>query len=308
LSQPRVLEQPQHTIRGYQGHKQKADNRFDRWDPNDPTLADYWDFNVSTTFTPILYSHRDPVSPASIGYVPWSVPNDPLRFQGLPFDDDFGGCGVLLPLIPYDPGDNGSGMAEDQEEYGTLKYLYDQMMDGGSTDEVVQEIVSSWPSEAWQLRQYLLDLSPFLSMESLKQAVNKPNFPMAMKAEVCIANPDATQKEGFIKWLELEANEPMPAYLIAMIEASWETKTFRTDMEMELADLHTAICQRATEMLLRGASETGAIGCPVAVDLAASAHHGGPLCRSQRAARTGQFRGSANCDPGHAGGQGLESP
>ena len=95
----------------------------------------------------------------------------------------------------------------------------------------------------------LLFLSPFLSMESLKQAVNKPNFPMAMKAEVCIANPDATQKEGFIKWLELEANEPMPAYLIAMIEASWETKTFRTDMEMELADLHTAICQRATEML-----------------------------------------------------------
>ncbi|MBK9417029.1 MAG: T9SS type A sorting domain-containing protein [Flavobacteriales bacterium] len=86
-------------------------------------------------------------------------------------------------------------------------------------------------------------------MESLKQAVNKPNFPMAMKAEVCIANPDATQKEGFIKWLELEANEPMPAYLIAMIEASWETKTFRTDMELELADLHTAICQRATEML-----------------------------------------------------------
>ena len=95
----------------------------------------------------------------------------------------------------------------------------------------------------------LLFLSPFLSMESLKQAVNKPNFPMAMKAEVCIANPDATQKEGFIKWLELEANEPMPAYLIAMIEASWETKTFRTDMELELADLHTAICQRATEML-----------------------------------------------------------
>ncbi|HOZ41384.1 MAG TPA: NosD domain-containing protein [Flavobacteriales bacterium] len=244
-----VLEQPQHTIRGYQGHRQKADNRFDRWDPTDPTLMDFWDYNVSTTFTPIIYSHRDPVSPASIGFVPWSVPNDPLRFQAIPFDDDFGGCGVLLSLIPYDPGDNGAGMAEDQEEYGTLKYLYDQLMDGGSTDEVVQEIVSSWPSEAWQLRQYLLDLSPFLSMESLKQAVNKPNFPMAMKAEVCIANPDATQKEGFIKWLELGANEPMPAYLIAMIEASWETKTFRTDMEMELADLHTAICQRATEML-----------------------------------------------------------
>jgi hypothetical protein len=62
----------------------------------------------------------------------------------------------------------------------------------------------------------LLFLSPFLSTESLKNAVNKPSFPMAMKAEVCIANPDATQKGGLYQVVaHLEALEPMPAYLIA---------------------------------------------------------------------------------------------
>jgi hypothetical protein len=89
----------------------------------------------------------------------------------------------------------------------------------------------------------------FLSTESLKEAVNKPYFPVAMKAEVCIANPDATKKEGFVKWLELYANEPMPGYLIDLIIASWESRTFRTEMELELADHHATMCQMANELL-----------------------------------------------------------
>ncbi|HOZ41901.1 MAG TPA: hypothetical protein PLL25_13915 [Flavobacteriales bacterium] len=94
----------------------------------------------------------------------------------------------------------------------------------------------------------LLFLSPFLSTESLKNAVNKPSFPMAMKAEVCIANPDATKKEGFTKWLLTEALEPMPEYLVQLIEQSWDTRTFRTDMELELAEHHANLSQLATEL------------------------------------------------------------
>jgi hypothetical protein len=133
--------------------------------------------------------------------------------------------------------------------YGNVRFIHEQLVDGGNHDVVVQEISSTWPNEAWQLRQYLMDISPFLSTESLKEAVNKSYFPMAMKAEVCIANPDATKKEGFTKWLELEANEPMPGYLIDLIIASWETRTFRTEMELELADHHATMCYMANEML-----------------------------------------------------------
>lgn len=38
-----------------------------------------------------------------------------------------------------------------------------------------------------------------------------------MRAEVCIANPEATQKDGFLKWLELDADYPMPLDLIENI-------------------------------------------------------------------------------------------
>jgi hypothetical protein len=105
--------------------------------------------------------------------------------------------------------------------------------------------MTSWPQDAWDLRAYLLSKSPFLTVDVLKDVVNKAGFPMAMKAEVCIANPDATKKEGFIKWLEFEAMYPMTPSMVASIVASWEAKTFRTQLENTLADHHTEMTQAA---------------------------------------------------------------
>jgi hypothetical protein len=34
---------------------------------------------------------------------------------------------------------------------GNTRYLYDQLIDGGSTDATVQEIEESWPEDAWHL-------------------------------------------------------------------------------------------------------------------------------------------------------------
>jgi len=72
---------------------------------------------------------------------------------------------------------------------------------------------------------------------------------MAMKAEICTANPDATQKEGFIKWLEYEAIEPMPEYLRDLIRASWETSTYRTELEMTMGDQHMEMTQAAQGLM-----------------------------------------------------------
>lgn len=134
-------------------------------------------------------------------------------------------------------------------EYGNLRYLYDQLIDGGSTDEVVEEITSAWPQDVWDLRTYLLGLSPNLSVEALKELVNKAYVPVAVKAEILIANPDATKKEGFLKWAELEANYPIPGYVADAIEASWDTKTYRTTLEESIADKHTRLTQLAAHAI-----------------------------------------------------------
>jgi hypothetical protein len=248
------FEMAQQTIRYFQGDRRPADNRFDLWPLDTP---DRWDFSVDTE-TPLDYFFREPITSGQWIYRPLSYTTDPPRLFPHERPNLIGSICNDRPSYNLDQLSNmeGTGLMEDLEDqllvaklaYGNVRFIHQQMVDGGDHDEVVQEISSTWPNEAWQLRQYLLDLSPFLSTESLKNAVNKPSFPMAMKAEVCIANPDATKKEGFTKWLLTEALEPMPEYLVQLIEQSWDTRTFRTDMELELAEHHATLSYMANEM------------------------------------------------------------
>lgn len=161
---------------------------------------------------------------------------------------------ILIPVPPFPlhPQDRQSlinAANTDKVAYGNTRYLYDQLIDGGSTDETVQEIQSTWPDEAWELRQALLGKSPYLSVETLTEMVKKNIMPPAMVAEICIANPDATKKEGFLKWLQYDSPCNMPQYLIDNIEASWEQKTYRTTLEDNMAYHHREMTQ-ALDMAL----------------------------------------------------------
>lgn len=190
-----------------------------------------------------------------------SVPYEPIYYSTGVYPNNMDGSGNLivrpdencasrvLPPIndPDDPVElRGQylGLAQTHKAaYGNTRYLYDQLIDGGSTDETVQEIQSTWPNEAWELRQALLDKSPYLSTDVLKEMVLKNIMPPAMVAEVCIANPEATKKEGFLNWLQYDSPCLMPQYLIDNIEASWDTKNYRTTLEDNLGYQHQAMSQ-----------------------------------------------------------------
>lgn len=240
-------EQTRHSIRTHQGYQVAADNLFDNWEEDDAPNVDYY---IDTDWR-IRYRYRN-TDPPQEEYIPRSFDEDRLTLQGIYRPNQFNPFCLWYyeePNVPRTAQGFGALIAQEKMAYGNSRYLYDQLVDGGSTDEVVQEISSTWPNEAWELRTYLLGLSPFLSTHALKEAVNKAYFPMAMKAEVCIANPDATQEQDFVKWLEFYADEPMPTYLIDLIKASWDEKTYRTDLEMEMADHHTELTQTAHELL-----------------------------------------------------------
>ena len=138
-----------------------------------------------------------------------------------------------------------TALLTERTAYGTTRYIYDQLLDGGSTDEVVQEISSTWPSEAWELRTYLLDLSPFLSVDALKEMVERNVMPAAMVAEVLIANPDATRQGGFMDWLQLESGHALPPYLLSSVVASWDQTTYRYSLETLMGQHHAAMTQHA---------------------------------------------------------------
>lgn len=147
-----------------------------------------------------------------------------------------------------------------RQAYAGLRYLYGNLIDGGSTDVVLDEIASAWPQDYWDLRAYLLSKSPYLSVEVLKEAMQKEGFPDAMRAEICIANPEATQKEGFLKWLETECSQPLPEALLEAIEASWEVKTYRATLEMQMGQEHLRMSEAAytlAELLAADDEENG---------------------------------------------------
>lgn len=201
--------QSTHTIRSNQGEAtHPMDNLFDGWDGT----GDKWDFRVKTDYSPISYWHRNSgVDP----YVPQvsSIPQiaalnylmNPQQVASIPNNNCTFKVPRLSPLLP--DGIVTSTLRDFVETeklaYGTTRYLYEQLLDGGSTDEVVAEITSAWPQDAWDLRAYLLSKSPYLTTGVLKDLNAQNKLPQAMFVEVCIANPDATKAEGFTKWLEL---------------------------------------------------------------------------------------------------------
>ena len=69
------------------------------------------------------------------------------------------------------------------------------MIDNGDTDILQSQIENNWSSDAWSLRNNLMQESPYLSTEALLTAAAENLLPNAMLLEVLLANPDATTKQ-----------------------------------------------------------------------------------------------------------------
>ncbi|HRD51932.1 MAG TPA: hypothetical protein PKY96_04715 [Flavobacteriales bacterium] len=249
-------EQDEHTIRTNQGdYYRPADNTFDQV-PGPEGVSDY---EVTTENGNITYWHRNSgayeplhvrqsvVPPTYLGpAISTQIPPNHCASKvlaAIPYDENHESGMMLQPIVDY--------LLAEKLAYGNTRYLFEQLIDGGSTDEVVGEITAAWPQDAWNLRDYLLSLSPYLSVASLKEAMDKQWFPDAMRAEICIANPDATKKEGFLDWLRNECLYPLPEYMLASIVASWESQTYRTALEAEMAHHHAEMSQAANLLLHR---------------------------------------------------------
>jgi len=204
----------------------------------------------------------------------WQAPESPYKplynSGGVGVTDNSNGTPVYrpanncrsrrVPHYPYPYPDIPSGVKsllhQHRTDYASQRFLYDQLLDGGNTDALVTDLQANWPQGAWAMRDQLLDLSPYVSLDALKTAMMRPDFPAAMKAEVCIANPDATQQRGFMTWLRTECPYPPSETLLQSIEASWDTQTYRTQLEATMGFHHGEMTQAANQLLQYHQSDT----------------------------------------------------
>ena len=250
-------DESSHTIRTNQGaSKRPADNTFDQNAANGPSS----DFHVTTTFSPIGYWHRN-----TGNYVPvhYSTGLFPAVATYIPPNN----CAGKIGKVPHDPGTSSSmppgpyvdELLERKEAYADTRYLYEQLIDGGNTDAVLEEIQESWPQDAWTLRGYLLNRSPYLSTASLREMVQRGIMPDAMVTEILVANPEATRQDGFLRWLQEESGHALPEYLLGMVVASWDQRTYRDALENEMALHHGEMTQAANALLHHYRSDTAQV-------------------------------------------------
>ncbi len=242
-----------HSIRTQQGSAATpAENTFTQ-DPNTP--EDESDFKNSTDWN-LNYWYNTVNSAAAI---PLDVTNG---WVGVAHTDNTNSCPTkMVPGRVHPISADGligirSEFAAAKDAYVATAYVYNALMDGGNTDVLIDEVQRTWPEDAWQLHDELMMKSPYLSPEVLREVTKKNIMPQAMLLEVMLANPEGTKKGGLIKWLEYEAPNPLPQYMLDLIVASWDQKTFRTQLESELGQHHADMSFAADELISEWKNDT----------------------------------------------------
>jgi len=154
-----------------------------------------------------------------------ALPNNcPLNYEGVYF--------------MREPNDVKDEFYDVKHDYFNLLYTYEQVLDNGSTEGVLNDIAINWSEDAWELRDELIALSPYLSDSVLLAAADKNLLSHGMLLEVLVANPDGLKNGRVIHHVQCCIANPMPAHMIEILEAANSLQTARTITERSLAGMH----------------------------------------------------------------------
>jgi hypothetical protein len=167
-----------------------------------------------------------------------------------------GGTGGRILLTEGEKLEREQAYLQNLSDYQNVKALYDYLKDGGNTEALQTEIETSWPTDMWELRAELLGKSPHLSKEVLMIAADKTDvLPESVLFEILSANPDELKEADLIKHLE-DKEQPLPQYMIDILQQLSFGVTYKTILKRQMADYHAGKTQAALDMIRSILSDT----------------------------------------------------
>jgi len=142
-----------------------------------------------------------------------------------------------------------TAFAQATVQYNNVKTLYNNLKDGGSTAAELYDITTAQPDDMWALRTKLLGDSPHLSAEVLKEVADKTDvFAEAAIFDILAANPDELRSKVLLEYLAQKDN-PLPQYMIDILSQVAEGTTYKTVLQMQLAQYSHIKARAANDML-----------------------------------------------------------
>ncbi len=123
------------------------------------------------------------------------------------------------------------------------------LTDGGNTPLTIAEIVLASDLNAWQTYLGLMDKSPYLSNEALKEvALKEDALTKPMVRDVLVANPQAAKDPEIQKILD-ERIEALPQYMIDQINSGLTQISPKEYLEMQRAELTAELSEKTSRQL-----------------------------------------------------------
>lgn len=138
----------------------------------------------------------------------------------------------------------------EKDAYYNLVYTYHQYIDDGNTEGTLNDIALAWPEDVWWLRNQLMSRSPYNSDSVLIAAADRNILPHGMLLEILIANPDALRGGRVINHVQCCIADPMPQYMVDILESAKDVRTARTIMEHNISNLHAKMARAHRQVML----------------------------------------------------------
>ena len=162
---------------------------------------------------------------------------------------NFGENPVSLVLTPTEKQQREQEYYDAYTAYNSLKSVYDNHIDGGSTSDMLKDIATATPSDMWALRAQLLGVSPYLSGPVLTATFYREDvFTESVLFEILLSNPEELKKDSLMDYLRNKAN-PLPEYMMNILDQVANGATARTAMETRMASYRSAYSRAAGDII-----------------------------------------------------------